>query len=132
MNNEAGDHKITLRAKDEDTIRIRLDLIQFMLPKDALTNPRVTDCRQNRMMISRIDASDATVNIGALCGNNNGQHVYIHLPDDRAERGGWSSTISFDFGGAKQYGYNIMVTQLDESRSIDRPLIDLRSGPGCH
>ena len=74
---QAGDHKITLRAKDEDTIRIRLDFIQFMvthvaavsflhfkylqLPKDALTTPRVTDCRQNRMMISRIDASDATV-----------------------------------------------------------------------
>ena len=28
---QAGDHKITLRAKDEDTIRIRLDLIQFMV-----------------------------------------------------------------------------------------------------
>ena len=27
---------------------------------------------------------------------------------------------------------NFLSFKLDESRSIDRPLIDLRSGPGCH
>ena len=95
----------------------------------------------------------AQVRIGELCGNNNGQHVYIHLPEDRASRVGWKTQISFEFGGMQQYRYNIMVTQvmkrywntlnvwryfilisfkLDEARSSDRPLIDLRSGAGCH
>ena len=54
------------------------------------------------------------VNIGKLCGNNNDQHVYIHLPENKAERTGWSSQITFKFDGTGQYRYNIKVTQVNE------------------
>ena len=54
------------------------------------------------------------INIGELCGNNNGQHVYIQLPQNKAERGGWTSQISFEFMGMQPYRYNIMVTQVSE------------------
>lgn len=85
------------------------------------------------MQISPIDAADpnvvtfkiyfhvftrliAQVRIGELCGNNNDQHLYIHLPEDKAQREGWRSQISFEFGGAQQYRYNIMVTQVNREK----------------
>ena len=66
------------------------------------------------------------INIGELCGNNNGQHVYIQLPQNKAERGGWTSQITFEFGGGgtNQYRYNIMVTQvnkkMENSKNVQR------------
>ena len=83
---QAGDYTIMLKAKDEDTVRIRLDFIQFTVtihicrqistsmdryksffqfPRDVVTAPapatRVEDCRQNQMTISRLDAMDENV-----------------------------------------------------------------------
>ena len=73
-----------MRAKDEDTVRIRLDFIQFVvklqmstihisihlyssqLPRDPqpmpVVRPRVAGaCTMNHMTISRIDAADEQV-----------------------------------------------------------------------
>ena len=83
------------------------------------------------MTISRIDAANENVenlnifyffqkhfiyqiNIGELCGTNNGQHVYINLPENKAERRGWTSQITFEFMGMEPYRYNIMVTQVNK------------------
>ena len=72
----------------------------------------------------RVVLPEENVNIGDLCGNNNGQHLYIHL-DTNTRRYGQTVPVRIEMeflGRRKRYQYNIKVEQLDytDKNDIDR------------
>ena len=63
----------------------------------------------------RVLLPEEKVNIGDLCGDNNGQHLYIHL-DHNTRRYGQAPPVRLELefsGERKRYQYNIKVEQLD-------------------
>ena len=72
---------------------------------------------------------EENVNIGELCGNNNGQHLYIHL-DTNTRRYGQTVPVRIEMeflGRRKRYQYNIKVEQLDytDKNDIERMVINM-------
>ena len=75
----------------------------------------------------RVVLPEENVNIGDLCGNNNGQHLYIHL-DTNTRRYGQTAPVRIEMeflGRRKRYQYNIKVEQLDytDKNDIERMVI---------
>ena len=69
----------------------------------------------------RVVLPEENVNIGELCGNNNGQHLYIHL-ESGTRRYGQASPVRIEMefqGRRKRYQYNIKVEQLDYTDKND-------------
>ena len=69
----------------------------------------------------RVVLPEENVNIGDLCGNNNGQHLYIHL-DTNTRRYGQTVPVRIEMeflGRRKRYQYNIKVEQLDYTDKND-------------
>ena len=69
----------------------------------------------------RVVLPEENVNIGDLCGNNNGQHLYIHL-DTSTRRYGQAGSVRIELeflGRRKRYQYNIKVEQLDYTDKND-------------
>ena len=68
----------------------------------------------------RIVMPDEKINIGELCGDNNGQHLYIQLETKDRGYGQDSVRIELEFAGErKRYQYNIKVEQLDYTERED-------------
>ena len=43
-------------------------------------------CNSDHVEITLPDGTDENVNIGRLCGENTGQHLYIHFPNTTKEK----------------------------------------------
>ena len=79
-------------------------------------------CDRHSMTISQVDANNQNINVGSLCGINNNQHLYIHLPKTHKRTlptpadmmTNMPITITFNFMEANQrsYLYDIRVTQV--------------------
>ena len=80
----------------------------------------------------RVLLPEENVNIGDLCGDNNGQHLYVHLDTDTRRYGNSQAgpvRIELEFSGAgKRYQYNIKVEQLDHTERDD---IERMAPRGC-
>ena len=90
-------------------------------------------CDRHMVTITPVDGSSDRVNVGKLCGDNTGQHLYIHLHRNREMRESSMMMtpvmIMFSFTMNQPYTYNIMVTQLDHTRDEDMEKI---APAGCH
>ena len=71
------------------------------------------------MTVMPVDGNTERVNVGRLCGENSGQHLYIHLARDTMMMGRQESMmmmmpvmIRFNFAMSQPYTYNIKVTQV--------------------
>ena len=69
------------------------------------------------MTVMPVDGNMERVNVQKLCGDNTGQHLYIHLERETMMRQEsfmmmMPVMIRFNFGDSKPYSYNIKVTQV--------------------
>ena len=115
---------------DETIKQIRLDLIDFEVSTEGFLNLIINGKRKMdygseeepcNVHKVRVVLPEENVNIGDLCGNNNGQHLYIHL-DTSTRRYGQAGSVRIELeflGRRKRYQYNIKVEQLDYTDKND-------------
>ena len=115
---------ITLKPKDEDTSQLLVEFLefqvycitklesneafsQFQLDPGSMdpSSPSLGGCDRHSLSVSSVDGPD--VNVGELCGFNNGQHLYIHL-----RRTVTPVTFTFNFTDSLPYIYNNRITQV--------------------
>ena len=103
---------VMITPNSDDITQIRLDMLDFEMDGGKEDMP----CKDHYV---ELILPDGNVNIGKLCGNNEGQHLYIHLPDPPLVTGMTTRTresvmVKLHFkGGMKKYKYNIKVQQVN-------------------
>ena len=87
---------------------MRLDMESFEMMPGDVTDP----CNSDYIKIY-LPAGSENVNIGLLCGNNNGQHLYIHFPNTTDEK-----SVKIKVTAKKSSQYRIKIHQVSNSISF--------------
>lgn len=104
---------VDIIPNNDDITQIRLDFIEFEMDQGQEDEP----CKDQYIEVA---LPDEAVHIGKLCGYNEDQHLYIHLPPWYKE----PIRVKLYFRGSrKRYKYNVKVRQLDKTRDEDRELM---------
>ena len=103
--NGRDDRTLMIIPIDDDITQIRLDMIEFEMNLGS----QAQSCQAQYVEIS---LPDENVRIQRLCGNNKGQHLYIHLPEP-SNNNNRKIDVRLHFSGRRKYKYNIKVTQVN-------------------
>ena len=119
-NNASVIQIVRLEKINANIVQVRLDFLEFMLDGGSqLTSP----CDVEKCVIR--GSRGNILNVGPLCGDNRGQHLYIPVDMVFDE----VATISIETMVAPRGAnvsaplWNIMITQLDSTCAPDIPLI---------
>ena len=78
-----------------------------MMPGDVIGEP----CNSDYVKVFLPDSSE-NVDIGKLCGDNTGQHLYIHFPDTPEEK---EKSVKIKINPRKDSEYRIKIHQVSNS-----------------
>ena len=101
-----NDKTLMIIPIDDDIAQIRLDMIEFEMNLGS----QAQSCQAQYVEIS---LPDENVRIQRLCGNNKGQHLYIHLPEPSNNNNNREINVRLQFSDTFRYKYNIKVTQVN-------------------
>ena len=82
-----------------------------MMPGDVVGKP----CTSDYIEVFPPEGS-GNFEIGKLCGDNTGQHIYIHFPDNTEEK-----SVKIKINPRKDSEYRIKIHQVSNSISLAEP-----------
>ena len=81
-----------------------------MMAGDVIGEP----CNSDYVEVMLPDSSE-NVDIGKLCGDNTGQHLYIHFPDTPEEEEEEEKSVKIEIRTRKSSEYRIKIHQVSNS-----------------